>query len=97
MNYELIMQRMINENKSIREMALELGIPKSTLHYRLEKYRKKSENDVLLTDYDILLKFNKDDCCNKGAKIRWKKKKISEGKGNGKQEKRINKSRVEDL
>lgn len=83
-DYELIMQRMIAENKSIREMALELGIPKSTLHYGLEKFRKKSENDLLLTDYDILLKYNKNNCCNKGAKIRWNKK-MRVGKGNGKQ------------
>lgn len=73
MNYGLIMQRMIDENKSIREMAVELGIPKSTLHYRLEKFRKKSENDILLTDYDILLISNKKDSCNKGANKRWKK------------------------
>lgn len=75
MIYELVMRRMIEDGKSIREMAKELGIPKSTLHYRLEKAKKNSNNDILLTDYEILLKNNKNDCCNKGAKIRWNKNK----------------------
>ena len=64
---------MVAENKSIREMAKELGVSKSTLHYRLQKYRKKTNNESLLIDYEILLKDNFNSKNIKGANKRWHK------------------------
>lgn len=73
MDYGIVMQRMVAENKSIREMAKELGVSKSTLHYRLQKYRKKTNNESLLIDYEILLKDNFNSKNIKGANKRWHK------------------------
>ena len=68
------MQQMVNENKSIREIAKELGIAKSTLHYRLEKCREKIDDEYLLITYDILMKENKTNMSQKGVKARLNKK-----------------------
>ena len=73
MDYGIVMQRMVAENKSIREMAKELGVSKSTLHYRLQKYRKKTNDESLLIDYEILLKDNFNGKNIKGANKRWHK------------------------
>lgn len=70
------MEQMIIEGKSIREMAKELAIPKSTLHYRLKKYSDKiSETDVFLAiEYELLMQDNKNNMSAKGGKNRWKQK-----------------------
>lgn len=73
MNYGLIMQRMIDENKSIREMAKELGLTKSTLHYRIQKYKDRTNDENLLIEYEILSKKNKKNMGKKGANKRWHK------------------------
>ena len=73
MDLSKVMQEMINENLSIREMAKRLGIPKSTLHYRLNKVKKRVDDEFLLVAYDILMKENKDNMSEKGINKRWQK------------------------
>ena len=76
LNYKEIMNRMVCENKSIREMARELGIPKSTLHYNIiRNYHKIADEDIFLaTSFDILMRENKEIMSSKGGKKRWNKK-----------------------
>lgn len=74
MNYVEIMRQMVDENKSIREMAKILGIPKSTLHYRLDKCKDRIRDDFLVTDFQILMTKNKNEMAKKGGLNRWEKK-----------------------
>lgn len=70
-NCEYIVKKMIEENKSIREISNELGFKKSTLHNRLQKY--KSKLDVkLLNDFEELMLQNKNSMHAKGGKCRYK-------------------------
>ena len=73
MDFSKVMQEMINNNLSIREMAKKLGIPKSTLHYRLNKVKKRADDEFLLVAYDILMKENKETMSKKGLNKRWQK------------------------
>ena len=76
LNYKEIMNRMVCENKSIREMARELGIPNSTLHHNIiRNYDKIADEDIFLaTSFDILMRENKETMSSKGLKKRWNKK-----------------------
>lgn len=69
----MIIRKMIREELSIREMAKQLGIPKSTLHNRLTKFKKNCEDEELLIGYDCLLTENKKVSPIKGANARWHK------------------------
>lgn len=74
MDYEQLMQEMINRNLSIREMAKILGIPKSTLHYRIKNKKILVEDEFLLVAFDILMKEHKENMWEKGVKARQNKK-----------------------
>ena len=74
MDYEKLMQEMINRNLSIREMAKILGIPKSTLHYRIKNKKILVEDEFLLVAFDILMKEHKENMWEKGVKARQNKK-----------------------
>ena len=73
MDYKVIIYRMVFENKSIREMAKEMNIPKSTLHYRLKKIKGFINDEELLLDFEMLMKDNKNNSSIKGAVCRWNK------------------------
>ena len=69
-NYRKIIDEMIEKNLSIREMANILKIPKSTLHYRLEKYLKAKILDLETEiKFRKLMSKNKDNMQSKGGKI----------------------------
>ena len=74
MDYETLMQEMINRNLSIREMAKILGVPKSTLHYRIKNKKRFVDDEFLLVAFDILMKEHKENMWEKGVKARQNKK-----------------------
>lgn len=80
MDYKNVIYRMVFENKSIREMAKEIGVPKSTLHYRLKKVKGYIDDEDLLLNFEMLMKDNKDGASVKGGVCRWKHKNINEEK-----------------
>lgn len=74
MDYEQLMQKMIEKNLSIRDVAKILGIPKSTLHYRIKKRKLNVNDEFLLVAFDILMKENKENMWKKGVETRLSKK-----------------------
>lgn len=74
MDCETLMQKMLDNDLSIREMAKILGMPKSTLHYRIKNKKILVEDEFLLVAFDILMKEHKENMWEKGVKARQNKK-----------------------
>lgn len=64
MDYKKIMLQIVSEKKSIRDMARELGIPKTTLHRKLTQ--------IKCDEFTYLMIHNKKTMLEK----RWAKKKL---------------------
>lgn len=68
----IIIEKMIDKNMSIREMARELGIPKSTLYKEIVE-NKQEIGDDLLKKLENLFVSNKEKMFQKGGLARWSK------------------------
>lgn len=64
-----IIKKIINEKKSIREMAKEIGISKSCLHSSLNNAKIYLDQQTL-EEYNNLLKQNKIEMSEKGVRAR---------------------------
>lgn len=69
-----LMQKMLDNDLSIREMAKILGMPKSTLHYKIKHNKLNIDDEFLLVAFDILMKEHKENMWEKGVKARQNKK-----------------------
>lgn len=67
MDIESIVEQMIRENLSIREMSAILKVPKSTLFARIKRYKSRLDLD-LLEHYEALMEANKITMHLKGGK-----------------------------
>lgn len=82
MDIQSIVEQMIRENLSIREMSAIIKVPKSTLFARIKRYKNRLDLEVL-EHYEALMEANKITMHLKGGKatqVAYKGKKKCERK-----------------
>lgn len=72
---EEVMASMVKQKMSIREIAKKIGMPKSTLHVKLQNFARKNPTLPLVEQYNDLLNSNILSMHSKGGKNSYKNRK----------------------